>query len=222
MRRLFVLRPEPAASRTVTRARELGLDAIAMPLFAIESVAWTPPEAGAFDGLLVTSANAIREAGDGLVALRGLPVHAVGEATAEAARDAGFAIASTGDGGVEQLLGSIDSGLRLLHLCGEDRTSFDADQEIVALPVYRAAERTPSALGGLCGHTAAVHSPRAGERLARLADDAGLARGSIRIAAISTAAAKAAGEGWERSEAAPYPRDEALLALAARLCDKEP
>ena len=42
--------------------------------------------------------------------LRGLPVYAVGEATAEAARNGGFDIAATGDAGVDRLLGSIEAG----------------------------------------------------------------------------------------------------------------
>ena len=40
MRRVLVLRPEPGASATVERARRLGLDAVAIPLFEIEPVAW--------------------------------------------------------------------------------------------------------------------------------------------------------------------------------------
>ena len=45
-------------------------------------------------------------------------------------------------------------------------------------------------------------------------------RGNIRIAAISPAAAEAAGTGWERVECVDAPNDEALLALGARLCNK--
>ena len=121
MKRLVVLRPEPGASATVRRARERGLDAFAIPLFEIEPVAWRAPEASGFDGLLLTSANAVRHGGDDLLELRGLPVYAVGSATADAAREAGFDVASTGDAGVERLLGSIEADLKLLHLAGEDR-----------------------------------------------------------------------------------------------------
>ena len=44
-------------------------------------------------------------------------------------------------------------------------------------------------------------------------------RGAISIAAISAAAAVAAGEGWAAVAIADKPTDEALLALAARLCN---
>ena len=218
MRRLFILRPEPGARATVESARACGLDAVALPLFEIEPVAWEAPEASGFDGLLLTSANAVRHGGGQLSTLRGLRVYAVGEATAEAARAAGFDIASSGAAGVERLLGSIDGDLRLLHLCGEHRTAVAATQAITALPVYRAAELpAPGGLAEIAGQVVAVHSPRAGQRLASLIDPA--TRGTIRIAAISDAAAAAVGGGWETCEAADRPEDRAVLALAARLCD---
>ena len=112
MKRILVLRPEPGASATVKRARERGLDAIAIPLFEVEPIAWEVPEVASYDALLLTSANAVRHGGEGLQELRALPVHAVGEATAEAAREAGFCIASTGDADVERLLGSIEPQCR--------------------------------------------------------------------------------------------------------------
>jgi uroporphyrinogen-III synthase len=220
MRRLVILRPEPGASATVESAKAMGLEALAMPLFKIEPVEWETPEAGGFDGLLLTSANAVRQAGDKLQSLRGLPVYAVGEATANAARDAGFDIASTGNAGLERLLDSIESDMKLLHLCGEHRTAVEAKQAIAAVPVYQSAELPPPAdFAEIAGQTVAVHSPRAAKRLAELVDQAELDRATIRIAAISTAAASAAGAGWEACEAADSPTDRALLALAARLCD---
>ena len=219
MRRVLVLRPEPGAGATVERARKLGLDAIALPLFEIEAVAWEAPEPGGFDGVLLTSANAIRHGGDGLQKLRGLPVYAVGEATGEAARDAGFDIAATGDAGVERLLGSIEADLRLLHLCGEDRREpGDAQQRITPVAVYRAKPLDRPDLGEAKDAVALIHSPRAGGRFAELVTD----RASIAIAAISPAAAEAVGGRWESVEAAEQPNDDALLALAARLCNNPP
>ena len=121
MRRTIVLRPEPGAGATVERARQRGLDARAVPLFTIDPVPWDAPDAADFDGLLLTSANAVRCAGPGLERLRVLPVHAVGDATAEAARAAGLTVASAGNAGVEALLAAIDPQMRLLHLSGEQR-----------------------------------------------------------------------------------------------------
>jgi uroporphyrinogen-III synthase len=219
MRRLVIVRPEPGASATVSSARAMGLDAFAMPLFEVEPVAWDVPDPHDFDALLLTSANAVRHGGVGLEKLRGLPVYAVGEATAEAARDAGFAIAGVGDGGVDRLLKSIPRDPRLLHLCGEHRVA-PQSRTITAAPVYRAAERpAPDGLERIAGQTVALHSPRAGARLAELVDAAGIDRGTIRIAAISEAASLATGGGWQSCEAAGKPDEAALLVLAARLCD---
>jgi len=217
MRRVLVLRPQPGASETAQRAREQGLDAVTAPLFEIEPLEWEAPEAGSFDGVLLTSANAVRSAGEQIRELRGLPAYAVGQATADAAREAGFDVAAVGDAGVERLLGSIETDLRLVHLCGEDRqTAPDARQRISAVPVYRAKAIAQPDLGAAAGAVALIHSPRAGRRLAELVKD----RASISIAAISAAAAEAAGQGWATVEAAEQPTDQALLALAARLCNK--
>src|SRR3954469_645045 len=114
MSRILILRPEPAASDTVRKARELGLDAMAAPLFEIVALPWVAPNPGEFDGLLLTSANAVRHAGDGLNRLQGLKVYAVGEMTAGTARDAGFDVAAIGDCGIHRLLGSIEPDLQLL------------------------------------------------------------------------------------------------------------
>jgi uroporphyrinogen-III synthase len=62
---------------------------------------------------------------------------------------------------------------------------------------------------------AMVHSPRVAARFAQLAGD----KGAIALAAISAAAAEAAGEGWRSKAVAAAPRDEALLELAAKLCN---
>ncbi len=220
MRRVIVLRPEPGASATVERARQRGLDARAVPLFAIEQLAWDVPDAAAFDGLLLTSANAVRCAGPGLERLRSLPVHAVGEATADAARGAGLTVASVGEGGAEALLTTIEPGARLLHLCGEHRREpADARQAITPIIVYRAnALDPPPDLVEAQGSVVLVHSPRAGRRLAELVED----RAAIAIVALSAAAADAVGGGWEEVVTAPSPTDDALLALAQQLCDKAP
>jgi uroporphyrinogen-III synthase len=210
------MRPEPGASATVDRARRRGLDAVAMPLFTIEPVEWQAPDRDDFDGLLLTSANALRDGGGQLEQLRALPAYAVGMATAEVARAAGFDIAAAGDSGVDRLLGSIGADFKLLHLCGEDRREpVDALQSITPLIVYRSKEIDHPELHNLDGAVALIHSPRAGRRLAELVSE----RSAIAIAAISAAAAEAVGAGWRVVEAADEPGDDALLALAERLCN---
>jgi uroporphyrinogen-III synthase len=136
-----------------------------------------------------------------------------------AAEVAGFGVASVGRGGVDELLGSIAPGTRLLHLCGEDRRPPDRPtQPIRCVTVYRARTMDPAdSLEVLRGQVAAVHSPRAAKRLAELVDEE--ARSTIRVAAISEATADAAGPGWAEVRVASVPNDSALLALARGLCD---
>jgi uroporphyrinogen-III synthase len=216
MKRVLVLRPEPGASRTVEAARQRGLDPVSAPLFEIEPLAWEAPEASRFDALLLTSANAVRHGGNGVKGLRALPVHAVGQATADAARDAGFSVASVGSEGVEQLLASLPRDLRVLHLAGQERVlPGNAAQAITVVPVYSAKALPSPDLTESDGSVALIHSARAGRRLAELVAN----RGEIAIAAISSTAADAAGNGWAAVEVAERPDDEALLVLAARLCN---
>ena len=72
-RRALVLRPEPGAAATLERLAAAGVVGEAMPLFRVLPRAWSPP-AGAFDALLLTSANAVRHGGEGLARVRHLPV----------------------------------------------------------------------------------------------------------------------------------------------------
>lgn len=216
MRRVLVLRPQPGASATLERLRQCGLDAIAAPLFEVEPVEWTAPDPAQFDGLLLTSANAVRFGGVQLDRVKALRVFAVGDATADAAREAGFTIAQIGDAGVEQLLASVAPEARLLHLCGADRVEPKVKQSITRIVVYRSTPLPAPGLSGVDGSVAMIHSPRAGRRLAELIDDPA----SIAIAAISPAAAEAAGSGWQVVAVAKRPSEDALLALAARLCNK--
>lgn len=210
MRPLWILRPEPGASASAARARALGLAVHVHPLFASEPLAWTRPESD-FDALLLTSANAARLAG----ALPDLPVHAVGAATAEAARAAGARVVTVGSGGVDALLAALPPDLRLLHLSGEERIAPTAPrQAITVVPVYRTVPLAAPDPAALAGAVLAVHSPAAGRRIAALPLD----RAAIAIAAISPAAAAACGEGWGAALAADTPDDTRLLSLAARLC----
>lgn len=212
MRSLVILRPEPGASRSAKRARAMGLEVKCVPLFAIAALDWAAPDPSRFDSILVTSANAIRFGGAELDTLKGLPVHAVGASTAEAARAAGFSIASIGEGGVRDI--PIPAGARLLHLAGRDHV--DAGAAMI-IPVYDArAIQQPTGVEDLRDQVVAVHSTRAGTRLAELVDD----RSGLTIAAISPAAAAACGGGWQSVHAAQQPSDAALLALAASLCER--
>jgi len=209
---LLILRPEPGNSATAARARALGLSPVQCPLFQIEPLPWAAPDPAQFDGLLLTSANALRHGGAELARLAALDVLAVGQATADAARAAGFRVVMTGDGGADALLESVPGDRRLLHLAGADHHRAGTRHSVETLAVYRAAPLSPHIPAGEL--VALVHSPRAGARLAEIAPS----RWPIAIGAISAAAAAACGEGWGALDWPAKPNDADLLALAARLC----
>jgi len=220
IRPLLVLRPEPGASATVAKARALGLEAVAAPLFAIRPLDWHLPDRLP-EAVLLTSANAARHGGPGLSKLTDLPAYAVGVATAEAAREAGFDRVATGDGDAEAILARArrDGVRAILHLAGrEHREVMPDDIDIDRRVIYaaEAVEALPEAARvALPDAVALLHSPRAARLFARLVDPAGIA-----IAAISPAALAAAGPGWRVAEAAGQPTDASLLAVAAKLCNQ--
>ena len=219
-RPLLVLRPQPGNAATVAAARAAGLEAIAAPLFEIRPLGWTLPDRRP-DAVLMTSANAVRHGGSNLAALIDLPVYAVGAATAEVARDAGFGRIVTGDGDVDAILALArrDGIASLLHLAGRDhRTPASPGIAIERRFVYaaEAVDALPDpARDALPGAVTLLHSPRAATLFARFVDPAAIA-----VAAISPATLAAAGDGWRASQVADRPTDASLLAVAAKLCDQ--
>ncbi len=224
MKPLFLFRPEPGWSVSAETARAMGLEVGGAPLQAIEPVAWQAPPPDQFDGLLVGSANAFRQAGRQLSRLTRLPVHAVGEATADAARSAGFLVGRTGEGGLQAVLDALAGReLRLLRLAGEQRAELATPDGILVdtRTVYRAvpcplSEDDAMALRG--GGVAALHSGAAVDRLIEELDRLGIDRGRFDILAIGPRVAERAGAGWRSVQSAAAPADSEMLALAKALC----
>ncbi|MHA6769463.1 uroporphyrinogen-III synthase [Sphingobium ummariense] len=220
MKPLVILRPEPGAGRTAARAEALGLSPLRVPLFEAEPLPWQAPPAGQFDALLVTSAQTARLANLG--PYRALPAYAVGEATADALRQAGFPRVTAGDGDGSAIAAWIvgDGHDRVLHLAGESVAPIEGRPlRIMRIPVYRMRPTDAAALEESLPDVAVllVHSPRAGARLATLVPEA--ARMGKHIVAISPAALAACGGGWASAVSAERPADDRMLALAARLCE---
>lgn len=230
-RRVLVTRPEPGASATAARLSQMGLVPLVLPLSRIEALAAQLPEdAAAFDGMVLTSANAVRMAPESLLAaVSRLPCFAVGPATAETATEAGFAVTLASGGDATSLASDIISrvapGSRLIYLCGWIRTStLEAALEeagIVVAPVetYDAVALDHSSqelrdhLGAGPLDFALVHSQRGGELLADIMSRPELGElfaGTI----IFSISAKAAAPLAERPvEVAEEPSEQALLAL---------
>lgn len=223
-RALALLRPEPGWSASADAARAAGIEVVGHPLSATAAVAWEPPQ-GKFDALLVGSAAAIRLGGDALAAVARLPVHAVGEATAMAARAAGFRVGQTGEGGLQALLDSMAGEPRhFLRLAGEERVSLrpNPGQVVTEVVVYRMVPRPVTrhfaTLLNASRPLVALHSAATAAQFAREIERLGLARRELSILALGPRIAEAAGTGWAAVHIAPQPSDAALLAKASALC----
>ncbi len=223
--KLLILRPRPGADESAGRAVAKGLEPVVAPLFTIWPLDWEAPDADGIEAVLMTSANGARHAGEQVRAFTTLPCYAVGEASAEAARAAGFRDVRPGrsDGAATIARMAADGIARALHLCGRDHIEVAHPQVALIRRLVYAAEAVdalpPPALQAIeDGAVAMLHSPRAGRLFASLADEAGLERERIRLAAISEAAAEAAGSGWKNMVIAAAPSDHALLEVAAQLC----
>jgi len=122
---VLVTRPEPAAERTARALAARGHKAWKVPLMRIEPVA--ADLSGGWGGVIVTSANApAAVAAD--AALTKLPLFAVGERSAQAARAAGFVNVTSAGGDIRDLVQLLrerkaDAKAPLLYLAGEDRAA---------------------------------------------------------------------------------------------------
>lgn len=220
-RAIAVLRPEPGNRVTAAAIEARGRRALRMPLFEVRPVVWPRPDPDDFDALILTSANALRHGGSGLAALHRLPVYAVGRATADAARRAGFAVAHIGEDGAASLLAEAEAaGVRhALHLAGRERTVEAGRIVDAVITVYASERHVPGDVSRLAGSIALVQSARAGAWLGELIDAEGIDRAGIALVAISALAATRAGGGWERVEVPGDVSSEALIDAAIALAD---
>ncbi len=128
---ILVTRPHPDNAATADHLRARGHTVLLAPALKLEPVAFLGESEASFDAVLVTSANAIRAVAPQLpdLGLLQLPLFAVGEHTAAAARETGFAEVIVAGGDAASLR---DKGMRsarekvlkknstLLYLAGAD------------------------------------------------------------------------------------------------------
>lgn len=231
--RILVTRPEPEAARFAAQLAEHGIDAVVAPLTTIELAAAALPPLEGVQALVFTSANGVRA----YLAKHGrtdLPVFAVGDATAGAARLAGFGeIASAGSDwrGVADLVAArLDPAKgKLLQPVGEDQAGelpaalrargFALEQAVVyrAAPVAAlpAAARTALETGSVDG--VALFSPRTAGLFAERAIAAGLAEALADVDAfcLSHAVADAVADNlaWRAVHVAAEPNGDSMLSL---------
>jgi uroporphyrinogen-III synthase len=149
---VLVTRPSPDSEATAASLRARGYEVLLAPMLRFEPVACSglDAECGA---VILTSANALRaveeQFGDGLLKR---PVFAVGEATAAAARKAGFSKVIAADGDAAALRDLVRASVKkkhfkksdaLLYLAGaelsRDLASELADLNVVTVTTYRMA-----------------------------------------------------------------------------------
>lgn len=235
---VIVTRPEPDASRFAAAARRAGLEPVVSPLMRIVFRSGAP-DLGGVGAVAFTSANGVRAFVAASAIPPETPAFAVGPASAEAARDAGFAEVATAGGDVASLarmIGEAHQAGRIagevLHVCGSDR----AGDLVAALaqagaPARRAVlyEARPSeglapaaveALkGAASGPWVALFSPRTAKLFVDQVRAAGLEDrlAAARAACLSGAVAEAAGAArWREIAVAPAPTTEMVIALLTR------
>lgn len=220
---VLALRPEPGLAATLDRARAMGLAITGHALSAIRAVPWACPDPCGIDGLLIGSANAILHGGTNLSRLAGKPVYAVGEATAAAARAAGFTVAMVGSGGLQGVLDAIPGPRNLLRIAGEEHVPLVPPPGVTFAEVI-AYRSVPLPLDGVAPLLASgealvlLHSAATARHFAAECDRLAVLRGGVTLAALGPRIAAAAGAGWRAVHVAARPDESTLLQLAFDLC----
>jgi uroporphyrinogen-III synthase len=127
---MLVTRPQPDNDATAAALRAKGYDVLLAPMLRFEPVPLPDDPETSYNGLVVTSANALRAIEDQpvLARLLALPLFAVGKHTARKARETGFSNVIVADGDAAALRVKVGESVRgkkkqdgvLLYLAGAD------------------------------------------------------------------------------------------------------
>jgi uroporphyrinogen-III synthase len=128
---ILVTRPQPDNDSTVAALRARGFEALPAPMLRFEKVMFQDDADAHYGAVIVTSANALRAIDGQSVkdSLLRLPLFAVGERTAEAAREVGFSNVISADGDATALrelmvesvkAKTLKKASTLLYLAGAD------------------------------------------------------------------------------------------------------
>ena len=235
--RILVTRPRADAEALVAALAARGHEALVAPMLEIRAPApgAAPPDLDGVQALLFTSANGVRALA-ALTARRDLPVFAVGDASARAARAAGFARVESAGGDVADLARLVrarcDPAAGALYHAAASRLAGDlkaalADAgfalrrdtlyESVAAQALPEALRAALASGRL--DAATFFSPRTAATFVALVRDAGLAGACTRVTALCLSPAVAtalAPLAWRAVSTAAEPTQDSLLAALDR------
>lgn len=218
-----VTRPQPQADGTAALLRAAGYRVTLAPLLVLERLGDGGSATG-FAALAFTSRTApmlLASRGD----LHRLPVFAVGDATAEEARRAGFADVTSAGGTADDLLALVRRAAtgRVLHLAGEEQRGDLVERLGTAgiaaerRAIYRMVEA--AALPGAVADAVLLYSPRSARIFASLA--AGTAWEGVPCVAISAAAAEAV-RLRHPVRVAREPTEPAMLAALGKVAAAQP
>ncbi len=211
---VWVTRSQPGAEATAERIRALGFAPFVAPLLEVRFEPGGPIDLDGVAALAFTSGNGVRAFGSRTPERR-LTVFAVGQGTAEAARDAGFASVIASEGDVLALARSIPSGGLVLHagaaepaadlVLALERRGVSARgivvyRTVVALLTRSELERAANAEFVL------LHSAKAARAFR------GMALDRPRPVCLSAAVAQASSSDAARPIVARAPNEDALLA----------
>jgi len=229
---VLVTRPVQDAEPLLAALRARGIEATAEPLLDIEFKRGADLELDDVQAILATSANGVR-AFAAAETRRDLPLYAVGDASAQAAREAGFDRVESASGDVLALAGLVAARLdpeagALLHVAGTQLAG-DLGGALKAKGfVYRravlyeanpATKLSPEALRAFRKETldgVLFFSPRTAEIFVTLARKARLVRfcGNMTAFCLSPAVAEQARQiAWREIAVANAPEQDSLLAL---------
>jgi uroporphyrinogen-III synthase len=137
--RLLVTRSGADAERQAARLTALGHEPLLHPLLEIDYPRLAPLSLQGVQALILTSRNALRglNKNGALAAAKRLPAYCVGEGTAGAAREMGFARVFIGEGTAKDLVPLVAQTMRpengaLLYLTGTD-LAFDLEAPLTQL-----------------------------------------------------------------------------------------
>ncbi|MEO0608048.1 MAG: uroporphyrinogen-III synthase [Pseudomonadota bacterium] len=182
---VIVTRAEPGASETAARLGAFDVEVIVAPMLALEVDLECPiPDLGEISGLVFTSANGVRVFAN-RTSDRSLTAWCVGPATAEAARDSGFADVRESSGNAVDLALYIDhhaasSNRPLLHVAnaaakGDLKVQLEAlGRSVEFAPLYtmRPASALPEpvqhAIQSASACLVLIHSAKGAARFASL------------------------------------------------------
>jgi uroporphyrinogen-III synthase len=227
---VLITRPQTGAPDTAARVAALGLCPVVAPLLGIRALPTALPTAERLQAVLIASGNALT----GLpAAYHSLPLLAVGDASAAAARVAGFARVLSADGAAEALIALVgrqcDPGGRplLLAACRGQSMKLAAGLRVLgfrvvrhavyaAIPVHALPDAAATALRDGSLRAALFFSAETARQFARLLIRSGLreaVRGVDACAIGEPAAAAIQALPWRRVLCAAKPTQDAMLAL---------